>query len=57
MDVYILYLLVIGSLLLFITLGSSWITRLPLSYALIYLIVGIVLGPYGFKLVQIRPQS
>ena len=57
MDVYILYLLVIGSLLLFITLGSSWITRLPLSYALIYLIVGIVLGPYGFKLVQIRPQA
>ncbi|MBW4513275.1 MAG: cation:proton antiporter [Scytonematopsis contorta HA4267-MV1] len=57
MDVYILYLLVIGSLLLFITLGSSWIARLPLSHALIYLVVGIILGPYGFKLVQIRPQA
>jgi sodium/hydrogen antiporter len=57
MDVYILDLLVIGSLLLFITLGSSWIARLPLSYALIYLVVGIFLGPYGVKLVSIRPEA
>lgn len=49
MDTYILYLLVIGLLLLGITLGSGWISRLPLSYALIYLVVGIILGPYGFS--------
>ena len=57
MDVYILNLLVIGSLLLIVTLGSGLISRLPLSYALIYLIVGIVLSPYGFNLIQIRPGA
>ena len=57
MDTYILNLLVIGLLLLVVTLGSGWIQRLPLSYALIYLIVGIVLGSYGFDLVKIRPGT
>ncbi|HBB31359.1 MAG TPA: sodium:proton antiporter [Cyanobacteria bacterium UBA8803] len=57
MDIYILNLLVIGSLLLFVTLGSGWIARLPLSYALIYLIVGIMLSPYGFNLIQLRPEA
>ncbi len=57
MDTYTLSLLVIGLLLLLITLGSSWIARLPLSYALIYLVVGIFLGPYGIKLVEIRPGA
>ena len=54
MDTYILSLLVIGLLLLGVTLGSGWIERLPLSYALIYLIVGIMLGSYGFGLIKIR---
>ncbi|MBD2075062.1 sodium:proton antiporter [Phormidium sp. FACHB-592] len=57
MDIYILDLLVIGLLLLLITLGSGWIARLPVSYALIYLVVGIVLSPYGFNLVQLRPDA
>jgi NhaP-type Na+/H+ or K+/H+ antiporter len=56
-DIYILDLLVIGLLLLGVTLGSGWIERLPLSYALIYLIVGIALGPYGFHLIQVRPET
>jgi sodium/hydrogen antiporter len=56
-NIYILELLVIGSLLLMVTLGSGWIKRLPLSYALIYLIVGIVLSPYGFNLIQVRPEA
>jgi NhaP-type Na+/H+ or K+/H+ antiporter len=56
-DVYILNLLVIGLLLLMATLGSGWISRLPLSFALIYLIVGILLGPYGFKLFELRPDA
>ena len=50
-------MLVIGLLLLVVTLGSGWIERLPLSYALIYLIVGILLGSYGFGLVEIRPGT
>ncbi|HTL89020.1 MAG TPA: cation:proton antiporter, partial [Leptolyngbya sp.] len=57
MDVYLLDLLVIGLLLLMVTWGSGWIARLPLSYALIYLIVGIFLSPYGFDLIQVRPDA
>jgi sodium/hydrogen antiporter len=57
MDAYILGLLVIGVLLLLVTLGSGAISRLPLSYALIYLVVGICLSPYGFNVVQIRPGT
>lgn len=57
MDIYILDLLVIGLLLLAVTLGSGWIGRLPLSYALIYLVVGISLSPYGLNLVQTRPGA
>jgi len=56
-DIYILDLLVIGLLLLLITLGSGWIDRLPISYALIYLVVGIALSPYGFNLIQLRPDA
>lgn len=57
MNTYILRLLIIGLLLLGVTLGSGWIKRLPLSYALIYLIVGILLGNYGLGLVKIRPDT
>ena len=57
MDIYILDLLVIGLLLLLVTLGSGWISRWPLSYAQIYLLVGILLGPYGFHLIQLRPDA
>lgn len=56
-DIYILDLLVIGLLLLMVTLGSGWISRLPLSFALIYLVVGIILGPYGLKLIQLKPNA
>ncbi|HEY9727176.1 MAG TPA: sodium:proton antiporter [Chroococcales cyanobacterium] len=57
MDIYILNLLVVGILLLFVTLGSGWISRLPLSDALIYLIVGVILGPHGVHLIQQRPTA
>ncbi|WP_375473963.1 cation:proton antiporter [uncultured Nostoc sp.] len=53
-DIYIIELFVIGLLLLMVTLGSGWISRLPLSFAIIYLVVGIFLGPYGFGLIQLR---
>ena len=54
---YIWDFLVIGLLLLGVTLGSSLISRLPLSYALIYLIAGIVLGPYGLKIIDLQPDA
>ncbi|WP_017298693.1 cation:proton antiporter [Nodosilinea nodulosa] len=57
MDIYILDLLMIGLLLLAVTLGSGLIGRLPLSYALIYLLVGIVLSPYGLNLIRVRPDA
>ncbi len=57
MNTYILNLLVIGLLLLGVTLGSGWIKRLPLSYALIYLAVGILLGSYGLNLIKIKPDT
>ncbi|MEH2181412.1 cation:proton antiporter [Nostoc sp.] len=53
-DIYIIDLFVIGLLLLMVTLGSGWITRLPLSFAIIYLVVGIFLGPNGLGLIQLR---
>ncbi|WP_315791852.1 sodium:proton antiporter [Fischerella sp. JS2] len=56
-DIYISALLIIGLLLLFVTLGSGWIVRLPLSFALIYLVVGILLGPYGIGLIQLRREG
>ncbi len=57
MDTYILSFLAIGLLLLIVTLGSGWISQLPFSYSLIYLFVGILLGPYGIHLIELRPQA
>jgi NhaP-type Na+/H+ or K+/H+ antiporter len=57
MDTYVLILFVTGLLLLVVTLGSGWIERLPLSYALIYLLVGIFLGQYGAGLIKLRPDA
>ncbi len=57
MNTYILQLLIVGLLLLAVTLGSGWITRLPFSYALIYLIVGIFLGASVTGLISIRPNA
>ncbi len=56
-NIYILNLLAIGFLLLLVTLGSGWISQWPLSFTLIYLVVGIILGPYGFGLIQIRQSE
>ena len=57
MDTYILSLLVIGLLLLTVTLGSGWIKRLPLSYSIIYLVVGVLLGTQGWGLIQVKPDA
>lgn len=56
-SIYILDLWAIGLLLLTITLGSRWISRIAFSYALIYLVVGVLLGPYGVNLIQVRPNA
>lgn len=56
-NLYIFQLLLVGVILMGVTLGSGWITRLPISYALIYLVVGIALSPYGFNIVRVRPDA
>lgn len=56
-DQYIWDLLVVGLLLLGVTMGSSWIRRLPLSFALIYLAAGLCLGPYGFNIINLQPEA
>ena len=56
-DAYILGLLIIGLLVLTVSWGSGWIMRLPLSYAILYLGIGIVLGPYGIGLHLNQPNT
>jgi len=54
---YIPLLLTVGLLLLFVTLGAGWVVRLPLSYALINLLVGVALGPQGLQWIDLRPNA
>lgn len=49
--------LVLGVLLIVMTLSSSFISRLPLSAAMLYLAVGIGLGPSGIGLIQLDPMQ
>ncbi len=45
--------LVLGVLLIVMTLSSSFIARLPLSAAMLYLLVGMGLGPAGIGLLEL----
>lgn len=47
--------LVLGVLLIVMTLSSSFISRLPLSAAMLYLVVGMALGPSGMDLLRLDP--
>lgn len=57
MSVYIFSLLVVGLILLTVTLGSGWISHLPVSYALIYLIAGFFLKTYIIAFLNARPSA
>jgi sodium/hydrogen antiporter len=46
-----------GALLLTMSLASAYVSRLPVSTALIYLGVGVALGPWGFELVHLRVRG
>ena len=52
-DVFTLGCIIVGTLLIGKTLGGSFITRLPLSAAMLYLAVGIAIGPWGWGLLQL----
>jgi NhaP-type Na+/H+ or K+/H+ antiporter len=52
---YQYWLVTAGLLLVFVALSSSTIKRLPISYALLYVVAGIALGPYGLGLIYWDP--
>jgi NhaP-type Na+/H+ or K+/H+ antiporter len=47
---FALWLVIGGALLVFITLGGSLLSRLPLSPSMLYLGVGVLLSPWGLGL-------
>jgi sodium/hydrogen antiporter len=49
------WFLVIGALLLLMALLGSLVKRLPLSMAMLYLLIGVALGPLGTGVVQVDP--
>jgi sodium/hydrogen antiporter len=50
---YLAWMAVSGALLLTMALSSAYIKRLPISTSLVYLALGVVLGPLGFGVVSI----
>ncbi len=52
---FTLICIVIGVLLIAMTMGGSFVARLPLSAAMLYLAVGWGIGPAGLDLVQLHP--
>ena len=52
-DAFTLGCIIVGTLLIAKTLGGSFITRLPLSAAMLYLTVGIAIGPWGWGLLKL----
>ena len=53
LDTFTLGCIVVGVLLVVMTLGGSFISRLPLSAAMLYLGVGIAIGPWGWGLIKL----
>lgn len=53
--VFTLWCIVIGVLLITMTIGGSFVARLPLSAAMLYLAVGYAIGPAGMGLVDLHP--
>ena len=46
---------VIGGLLIVMTIANSFISRLPLSAAMLYVLVGVGIGPLGLGLLNLDP--
>jgi len=54
-DDFTLGYIIVGTLLIGKTLGSSFIHRLPLSVAMLYLAVGMAIDPWGWGLLKLDP--
>lgn len=52
-DAFTLGCIIVGTLLIVKTLGGSFIARLPLSTAMMYLAVGVAIGPWGWGLLKL----
>ena len=50
---FVLGCIIVGTLLIAKTLGGSFIARLPLSAAMLYLGVGVAIGPWGWSLLNL----
>ena len=53
LDPFALGSLIIGLLLVVMTMGSSYLSRLPLNAAMLYLGVGVAVGPMGLDLLRL----
>lgn len=53
--IFTLSFIVVGVLLIVMTMSSSFIARLPLSAAMLYLMVGVGIGPDGLGLLTLDP--
>jgi NhaP-type Na+/H+ or K+/H+ antiporter len=47
------WFLLVGAVLVVMAFASRWVSRMPLSFALVYLAVGFAIGPGGINLVAI----
>lgn len=52
---FALWLALGGALLIFMALGGSQLSRMPVSTAMVYLLAGLALGPLGFALAAPDP--
>lgn len=52
-SLFTLTCLIVGVVLIVMTIGGSFIERLPLSAAMLYLGVGLAIGPWGFNLLKL----
>jgi sodium/hydrogen antiporter len=48
------WFVVVGLLLIAMALGESFLSRLPLTTSLLYLILGVALGPYGVGMLSLN---
>jgi len=50
---YFSWFLLVGLVLILMAFASRWVSRLPLSFAVIYLTAGILIGPSGLDLLAV----
>jgi sodium/hydrogen antiporter len=55
--IFTAWYIIIGCFLVIMALSGSWIKRLPLTTSLLYLTAGILLGHYGFGLLNLDIQA